>query len=140
FFNNRRLLTFYCVFLWPLMAGIASVGYVAYRRQLWNLEAKLQSQWRGLTNAERQRVQSNLHCCGYLDKNHFPAYTNKCFPRTTLPGCRGKLQRFMASGLKITYITAFAVLPGHLLVIFAGLLCSNHITNKFASDPPPKLH
>ncbi|KAK9708714.1 hypothetical protein K7432_009475 [Basidiobolus ranarum] len=60
FFNNRKLLTFYCILLWPLMAGIASVGYVTYRRQLWNLEAKLQSQWRVLNNNERQRIQIAL--------------------------------------------------------------------------------
>jgi hypothetical protein len=32
------------------------------------------------------------------------------------------------------------MIPVHLLVLFSGLLCSNHVNNKFGKGLPPKLY
>ncbi|KAJ2955424.1 hypothetical protein NQZ79_g8574 [Umbelopsis isabellina] len=139
--NNRAILTFYNFLLWPCFALIAAIGYVSYRKQKWNLEGKLSFQWHyTLSSSDRARIQANLHCCGYKSFTDFHERSNKCFPRTLLPGCKFKYQTFSRQCLTNCYIVAFALVPPHLFVLITALLCSNHINRKFGKGLPPKIY
>ncbi|KAI8098824.1 tetraspanin Tsp2 [Halteromyces radiatus] len=139
--NNRPLLAIYNLLLWVCFGMIAAIGYTAYRRNKWNIDGKLSYQWHyDLTSDGRSRIQANLHCCGYKMFSDFHENSNKCFPRTLLPGCRFKYQQFTVSFLTYTYIAAFSCIPLILFVLFSGLLCANHINRKFGKNLPPKLY
>ncbi|RCI03704.1 hypothetical protein CU098_010512 [Rhizopus stolonifer] len=139
--NNRAVLTFYNLLLWPCFGLIASIGYTAYRKNKWNLEGKLSYQWHYRLDSDgRARIQANLHCCGYKSFSDYHERSNKCFPRTLLPGCKFKYQSFTREALLITWIVAFSMVPVHLFVLFTGLLCSNHINRKFGKGLPPKIY
>ncbi|RCH98811.1 hypothetical protein CU097_012488 [Rhizopus azygosporus] len=139
--NNRAVLTFYNLLLWPCFGMIAAIGYTAYRKNKWNLEGKLSYQWHYLLDSDgRARIQANLHCCGYKSFSDYHERSNKCFPRTLLPGCKFKYQTFTKEALNITWIVAFSMIPVHLFVMFCGLLCSNHINRKFGKGLPPKIY
>ncbi|KAG1151866.1 hypothetical protein G6F37_010902 [Rhizopus arrhizus] len=139
--NNRAILTFYNLLLWPCFGIIAAIGYTAYRKNKWNLEGKLSYQWHYKLDSDgRARIQANLHCCGYKSFSDYHERSNKCFPRTLLPGCKFKYQTFTKEALTITWIVAFSMIPLHLFVLFSGLLCSNHINRKFGKGLPPKIY
>ncbi|KAH8552535.1 tetraspanin Tsp2 [Umbelopsis sp. PMI_123] len=139
--NNRAILTIYNVLLWPCFALIAAIGYVSYRKNKWNLEGKLSYQWHYLLSADdRARIQANLHCCGYKSFTDFHERSNKCFPRTLLPGCKFKYQTFTRQCLVNCYIAAFSLIPLHIFVLVTALLCSNHINRKFGKGLPPKIY
>jgi hypothetical protein len=139
--NNRAILAVYNFMMWPCFAMIASVGYVSYRKAKWNLDGKLSFQWHyGFQPADRSRIQANLHCCGYKQFDDFPERSNKCFPRTLLPGCKYKYQTWTAAGLKVAWIVAFGLLPLHLFVLVVALMCSNHVNRKFGKGLPPKIY
>ncbi|ORZ03192.1 hypothetical protein BCR43DRAFT_466609 [Syncephalastrum racemosum] len=139
--NHRPALTLYNLLLWACFGVIAAIGYSSYRKNKWNIEGKLSYQWHyGLTPGGRARIQTNLHCCGYKDFTDFHQNSNKCFPRTLLPGCRFKYQQFTKQALTACYIAAFALVPLHLMVLISALLCSNHVNRKFGKSLPPKLY
>ncbi|KAL1915499.1 uncharacterized protein VTP21DRAFT_6623 [Calcarisporiella thermophila] len=164
--NNRKILTIYNMLLWPCFALILAIGYVAYRkakvtdnmelvrgfsiflasnhhgiRAKWNLEAKLSYQWhRKFTTTDRLRMQANLHCCGYRTFDDYSERSNRCFPRTLLPGCKFKYTQFTTQVLFITWVTAFTVVVFHIFVIFSALLCSNQINRTFGKHLPPKMY
>ncbi|KAG0178604.1 hypothetical protein DFQ28_011635 [Apophysomyces sp. BC1034] len=120
---------------------IAAIGYSAYRKNKWNIEGKLSYQWHYLLSSDgRSRIQTNLHCCGYKDFSDFHEKSNKCFPRTLLPGCKFKYQTFTKDALTIIWIVAFSTIPLHLFVLFSALLCSNHVNRKFGKGLPPKIY
>ncbi|KAI8376262.1 uncharacterized protein BYT42DRAFT_498112 [Radiomyces spectabilis] len=139
--NNRAILTVYNFLLWPCFGMIAAIGYASYRKNKWNLEGKLSYQWHyDLSSDGRARIQANLHCCGYKAFSDYNERSNKCFPRTLLPGCRFKYQTFTREALTKTYIAAFSMVPVHLFVMFSALLCSNHINRRFRKRLPPKMY
>ncbi|KAI8981975.1 Tetraspanin family-domain-containing protein [Mycotypha africana] len=139
--NNRCLLSFYSLFLWPCFGLMAAIGYTAYRKNKWNIEGKLSYQWHyTLSSDGRSRIQANLHCCGYKSFTDYHERSNKCFPRTLLPGCRYKYQQLTKEMLTWTYIVAFSMVPVHVLVMISALLCSNHINRTFGKGLPPKLY
>ncbi|KAI7871529.1 tetraspanin Tsp2 [Spinellus fusiger] len=139
--NNRAVLTFYNLLLWVSFGMIAAVGYTSYRKNKWNIEGKLSYQWHYSLDADdRARIQTNLHCCGYKMFSDFHERSNKCFPRTLLPGCKFKYQTFTKEALTTCYIVAFSMVPVHLFVLFSGLMCSNHINRKFGKGLPPKIY
>lgn len=139
--NNRPVLSIYNLFLWPCFGLIAAIGYTAYRKNKWNIEGKLSYQWHyDLDSDARARIQANLHCCGYKSFTDYHERSNKCFPRTLLPGCKFKYQSFTKEALTITWIVAFSMIPVHLFVMFSALMCSNHINRKFGKGLPPKIY
>ncbi|ORX97923.1 hypothetical protein K493DRAFT_215191, partial [Basidiobolus meristosporus CBS 931.73] len=138
--NNRRILTIWALILWVIFILIAVVGYLAYKRQLWNLRAKLGHQWRSFGYQERLIIQNNLHCCGFKGPFDHAALSNKCYLRSLLPGCMGKYYRFSDRTLKLLYISAFSLLIPQLYVIFVSILCANHVNNRFNKSPPPSLN
>ncbi|KAL1915673.1 uncharacterized protein VTP21DRAFT_6432 [Calcarisporiella thermophila] len=139
--NNRKILTVYNMLLWPCFSLILAIGYVAYRNAKWNLEAKLSFQWhRVFSPSDRQRIQANLHCCGYKTFDDYSERSSRCFPRTLLPGCKFKYQTWTTQGLFITWVCAFSIVPIHIFVIFSALLCSNHVSKTFGKSLPPKMY
>ncbi|KAI8074780.1 hypothetical protein BC940DRAFT_289077 [Gongronella butleri] len=139
--NNRAILAVYNLLLWGCFAMIAAVGYYAFRRQKWNIQGKLSQQWHYfLTSAGRSTIQANMHCCGYKNFADFHENSDKCFPRTLLPGCRYKYQQFIVQLLTISYIVAFSCVPIIIFIIISGLLCANHINRKFGKNLPPKIY
>lgn len=59
--NNRAILSYYCLLLWPCFGLIAAVGYTAFRKNKWEIDRKLSFQWhRTLTPDGRSRIQANV--------------------------------------------------------------------------------
>ena len=59
--NNRTVLTCYNLLLWVTFAMVASIGYVSYRKNKWNIDGKLSYQWHyDLTSNGRTRIQANV--------------------------------------------------------------------------------
>lgn len=63
-----------------------------------------------------------------------------CYGRSILPGCKNKYLHIERHVLEIWYVIAFALVPVHILVILAALLCSNHITYRFGKGLTPKQY
>ncbi|KAK9762792.1 hypothetical protein K7432_011134 [Basidiobolus ranarum] len=138
--NDRKILAIWALILWVMLILIAIVGYLAYKRQLWNLRAKLGHQWRYFGYQERLNIQNNLHCCGFKGPFDHAALSNKCYLRSLLPGCLGKYYRFSDQALKLIYIVAFSLLIPQLYIILVSILCANHVNNIFNKNPPPAVN
>ena len=63
-----------------------------------------------------------------------------CYARSNLPGCKAKYLRLERHVLEVWYAIAFALVPVHILIILASLLCSNHITYRFGKGLTPKRY
>ena len=57
-----------------------------------------------------------------------------------LPGCKGPYLAFERMVLQRWYIVAFAIVPLHIAVMLAGILCSNHVTYRFGKGMMPKAY
>ncbi|KAK4688707.1 hypothetical protein P7C73_g1404, partial [Tremellales sp. Uapishka_1] len=96
---------------------------------------------RYLDDEDRLRIQNSLHCCGFYNPFHDATYSKKCYPRTTLPGCKSKWTIFEKQSLHDFATAAFSTGPVHLLNIVIALLASNHVNRyeiKSASLRTPK--
>jgi hypothetical protein len=70
--NNRAILTFYNLLLWPCFGIIAAIGYTAYRKNKWNLEGKLSYQWHYKLDSDgRARIQANVSPFHYESYNSY---------------------------------------------------------------------
>lgn len=67
-------------------------------------------------------------------------FSKRCYARTALPGCKGKLYRFEKDLLHGIASTTFAILPLHLLNICIGLLCANHVNRSFGKGLMPRQY
>ncbi|KAG0308298.1 hypothetical protein BGZ98_008374 [Dissophora globulifera] len=135
--ENRMYLSVYAVLLWPVFALYVSVGYVAFRRAKAHLLVHLKDEWvKSYTREQRLLVQRNLKCCGYLDSSSYAEYDLRCFPITVLPGCRHKYNLYEENLLSTCWTAAFSIVPFHLLVMIASMLCSNHIDGMLRSARP----
>lgn len=129
---SRRNLAIYTVLLWPSLLFLLLCGYQTYRHYSLNLPGKLDEAWSRLLSVEgRKTVQDALRCCGYNNAWHDATYDygvgGECWPRTTLPGCKGPLERFEEEVLKRVWQSVFAVVGLQLVNITISLLCSNHV-------------
>ncbi|GLB42211.1 putative tetraspanin tsp2 [Lyophyllum shimeji] len=139
--NNRPFLAVYTFLLWIVFIFLLMPGYMTYKRKEFNLEGKLNSQWSRDLGAEgRLRVQNSLHCCGYFSPYVEATVSQTCYARTTLPGCKLPYMQYERKVLKIWYTTVFALVPLHIFIIVAGLLCSNHVTYRFGKGMMPKAY
>ncbi|OZJ07019.1 hypothetical protein BZG36_00012 [Bifiguratus adelaidae] len=135
---QRKYLAISILLMWLCFALIASVGYLSYKQNLWNLRSKLGDQWRkSLTMSQRVAVQANLHCCGYLNPGDHAAYFQMGFAKSLLPGCQHKLWKFEHWFLATTYISAFSLVPVHIAVIVLTVLNAGHITHDFGMRSTP---
>ena len=141
FLNSRPILATYALLLWPALVSILAVGYTSYRRASLSLDLKLNFSWsQYYTPFGRLLIQNSLGCCGYYTPLHEATLSNRCYPRTPLPGCKGPLFRFEQENLGMVWSAAFSIVPLHLINILVSLLCSNHVTQTFGKGLTPKQY
>lgn len=139
--NSRPFLAVYTFLLWLVFAALVIPGYLSYKRRAFNLEGKINSQWsRQLGSAGRLRVQNELQCCGYYNPYVEATVSASCYSRSALPGCKQDFLDFERIVLKSWYTSVFGLVPAHVFVIMAGLLCSNHVTYRFGKGMTPKAY
>ncbi|KAI1317060.1 hypothetical protein EDD11_009043 [Mortierella claussenii] len=137
FKEDRILLSWYNLMLWPAFALFLSVGYIAFRRAKNHLRAHLKDEWiHSYTREQRLLVQRNLKCCGYQDPTWYGEYDLRCFPMINLPGCQHKYNLYEDKLLSICWTASFVLVPFQLFVMIAALLCSNHVDGMFRSGRP----
>lgn len=139
--NNRSFLAIYSLFLWITFLFLVAPGYLTYKRHTFNLEGKINSQWsRHLGPEGRLRVQNVLRCCGYFSPFIEATVSQTCYSRSILPGCKLHYLQFERMVLRRWYTAVFSIVPVHLLIMIAGLLCSNHVTYRFGKGMMPKAY
>ncbi|KAI0930990.1 hypothetical protein AcV7_005022 [Taiwanofungus camphoratus] len=139
--NSRPILAVYGILLWPALISILAIGYTAYKRYAFALDRKLNFAWsQWYTDLGRLVIQDSLRCCGYYDALHEATPSARCYPRTPLPGCKGKLYRFEHENLATVWSAAFALVPVHLVNILVSLLCANHVTCTFGKGITPRKY
>lgn len=117
------------------------VGYSSYKRANLRLDRKLNMAWsRYFNDLDRLRLQSNLHCCGFYTPLHQATFSRNCYPRTILPGCKGKLYRYEGLALRRLYITTFTTVFVVLGCIVTSLLASNHVNETFGKGLTPRKY
>lgn len=139
--NNRAFLAVYVLLLWICLAFMVAPGYIAYKKKTFNLEGKINLQWsRSLGTVGRLRIQDALKCCGYFSPQIEATVSALCYPRSNEDGCKNRYMKLERTVLRTWYTISFSLVPGHILVILAGLLCSNHITYRFGKGLTPKRY
>ncbi|KAG2033017.1 hypothetical protein BDR03DRAFT_1014768 [Suillus americanus] len=139
--NNRSFLAVYTFALWLCFALLVTPGYTTYKQRTFNLEGKLNAQWSRDLGAEgRLRIQNRLHCCGYYSPFVEATVSQSCYARSVLPGCKEAYVNFEKRVLEIWYTIAFSLVPLQLVIMLAGLLCSNHVTYRFGKGMMPKAY
>ncbi len=86
------------------------------------------------TLSVRTVLQGVLGCCGWSGPLHGAAASGTCYTRSPLPGCHGPLVRYILSSVAGT---VFSLVLLHLVNIFVGLLCANHVTHHFGKGITP---
>ncbi|KAJ7599975.1 tetraspanin Tsp2 family [Mycena floridula] len=139
--DSRPILATYALLLWPALLSMLAVGYSSYRRSTFSLDHKLNFSWsKYYTDFGRLLIQNSLRCCGYYSPLHSATFSNRCYPRTPLPGCKGVLYRFEQANLGVIWSATFSVVPLHFINIAVSLLCSNHVTKTFGKGLTPKQY
>ncbi|WWC59477.1 uncharacterized protein I303_102033 [Kwoniella dejecticola CBS 10117] len=139
--NNRAFLAVYTLLLWICLALMVTPGYMTYKQKTFNLEGKINSQWsRALGSQGRLRIQDALRCCGYFSPFVEATVSPLCYSRSNLPGCKAKYLHLERHVLGIWVACSFGLVPAHILIIVASLLCSNHITYRFGKGLTPKRY
>ncbi|KAG5644548.1 hypothetical protein DXG03_008203 [Asterophora parasitica] len=139
--NSRPIVALYAVLMWPALVSILAIGYGSYKRVTFSLDHKLNISWsQYYTPLDRLLVQDSLHCCGFYNPFHESTPSNRCYPRSPLPGCKGKLYRFECDHLATMWSAAFSVALLHIVNIFVALLCANHLTTTFGRGITPKQY
>ncbi|ODN79691.1 hypothetical protein L202_03620 [Cryptococcus amylolentus CBS 6039] len=141
FLNNRAFLAVFTLLLWVDLGFLVSPGYLTYKQRTFNLEGKINSQWsRDLGNSGRLRIQDALKCCGYFSPFVEATVSPLCYSRSNFPGCKSRYLHLERHVLGIWYTVSFALVPAHILIILAGLLCSNHVTYRFGKGLTPETY
>jgi len=139
--NNRSFLAIWTFFLWITFAFLVVPGYITYKKREFNLEGKVNAQWSQRLGAEgRLRIQDQLSCCGYFSPYVEATVSQTCYSRSVLPGCKKPYIDWQHIILGRWFTVAFALVPLHLGIILAGLLCSNHVTYRFGKGMMPKAY
>ncbi|KAF8632289.1 hypothetical protein AX17_004883 [Amanita inopinata Kibby_2008] len=139
--NNRSFLAVYTFSLWSVFALLVLPGYLTYRRRTFNLEGKVNAQWsRALGGAGRLVIQNDLNCCGYFSPYMEATVSQTCYSRSVLPGCKKPYLDYERWVLQRWFTCAFLLVPAHIVVMVAGLLCSNHVTYRFGKGMMPKAY
>ena len=136
--NSRPILAVYVLLLFPSFLSFVSVGYLTYKKANFSLDAKVSEAWHNwYFSSARTVLQGALGCCGWSGPLHGAAASGTCYPRSPLPGCHGPLVRFERDVLSSVAGTVFSLVPLHLVNIFVGLLCANHVTHRFGKGITP---
>jgi hypothetical protein len=139
--NNRSFLAWYTFLAWITFAFLVAPGYLTYKRRTFNLEGKINAQWSRLLDAnDRLRVQNQLKCCGFFSPFVEATISQTCYARSVLPGCKGPYLAFQRRLLSLWFKVIFLLVPVQILIMAAGLLCSNHITYRFGKGMMPEAY
>ncbi|KAF9535302.1 hypothetical protein CPB83DRAFT_841540 [Crepidotus variabilis] len=139
--NNRGFLAWYTLLSWATFAFLVIPGYMTYKRRTFDLEGKVNFQWSQQLGAEgRLRNQNQLECCGYFSPFVEATISQTCYARSILPGCKLPYMQFERKVLQRWYTAIFILVPVHIVVMLAGLLCSNHITYRFGKGMMPEAY
>ncbi|EAU85773.1 tetraspanin Tsp2 [Coprinopsis cinerea okayama7 len=139
--NNRVFLAIYSFLLWITFIFLVIPGYLTYKRRTFNLEGKINAQWsRDLGPVGRITIQNSLSCCGYFSPYVEATVSQTCYSRSVLPGCKKAYIDFERDVLQKWYTVVFAIVPVHLVIMTAALLCSNHVTYRFGKGMMPKRY
>jgi hypothetical protein len=138
--NSRPILAVYVLLLFPAFLSFVSVGYVTYKKATFSLDAKVSEAWNlWFSPGARTVLQGALGCCGWSPL-HGAVASGTCYARSPLPGCHGPLLRFERDALSAVAGAVFSLVPLHLVNIFVGLLCANHVTHRFGKGITPALY
>ena len=141
FLDSRPILATYTILLWVALLSIVTVGYASYKRVTFSLDHKLDLAWsRFYTPFDRLVIQNSLQCCGYHSPLHDASPSKLCYPRSSLPGCKGNLYRFEWNNLGTTWSTAFSLALLNLLNLLIALICANHLTRTFGQGMTPRQY
>ncbi|KIR26471.1 tetraspanin Tsp2 [Cryptococcus deuterogattii LA55] len=141
FLNNRTFLAVFTLLLWVDFGLLVAPGYITYKRKTFNLEGKINSQWsRDLGTEGRLRIQDALRCCGYYSPFVEATVSPLCYSRSNFPGCKSQYLHLERRVLGIWFTVSFAIVPAHILIILAALLCSNHVTYRFGKGLMPERY
>lgn len=160
FLNNRTFLAVFTLLLWIDFGLLIAPGYITYKQKTFNLEGKINSQWsRDLGTEGRLRIQDvvcqfsffsqdhstdadifQLRCCGYYSPFVEATVSPLCYSRSNFPGCKSQYLHLERRVLGIWFTVSFAIVPAHLLIILAALLCSNHVTYRFGKGLMPERY
>jgi hypothetical protein len=136
--NSRPILAVYVLLLFPSFLSFVSVGYLTYKKANFSLDAKVSEAWhRWYSPGARTILQGALGCCGWTSPLHGAVASGVCYTRSPLAGCHGPLVRFEREFLSSAAGTVFSLVPLHLANIFVGLLCANHVTDRFGKGITP---
>ncbi|KAM0746872.1 hypothetical protein T439DRAFT_293720 [Meredithblackwellia eburnea MCA 4105] len=139
--DSRPLLAAYAILLWPCGFMILAMGYSSYRMFALRLDLKLNQAWSQFyDDGHRLRIQGSLDCCGWFSPYHEATFSKQCYPRTTLPGCKGPLYKFEKAFLRKCYEAAFGIAPVHVGIIFIAMICANHINRTFGKGLMPRTY
>ena len=139
--NNRIFLAWYTFLTWITFAFLVIPGYLTYKNRTFNLEGKINAQWsRSFDTEDRLRIQNQLDCCGYFNPFVEATVSQTCYSRSILPGCKGPFLAFQRRVLLLWYTVVFSLVPAQILVMVAGLLCSNNITYRFGKGMMPEAY
>jgi len=139
--NNRTFLAIYTLLLWVCLGLLVAPGYMTYKQKTFNLEGKINLQWsRRLGTEGRLRIQNALRCCGYFSPYVEATQSPLCFARSNLAGCKNQYLKLERSVLTKWFAISFALVPAHIGIMIAALLCSNHITYRFGKGLTPKRY
>lgn len=139
--NNRSFLAWYTFLTWITFAFLLIPGYMTYKRRTFNLEGKINAQWsRQLDTSDRLRIQDQLECCGYFSPFVEATISQTCYSRSMLQGCKGPYMTFERQLLRLWFRVVFYLVPVQILVMVAGLMCSNHITYRFGKGMMPAAY
>jgi len=139
--NSRPILAVYTLLLWPAFISILAIGYISYKRSTFSLDHKLNLAWsQYFTPLGRLLIQNSLSCCGYYNAMHDATPSKRCYPRTPLPGCKGRLYTFERANLATIWSAVFSLVPLHVINMITALLCANHMTNTFGKGITPKSY
>jgi hypothetical protein len=136
--NSRPILAVYVLLLFPAFLSFVSVGYVTYKKANFSLDSKISEAWhRWYSPGARTVLQGALGCCGWSGPIHGAAASGTCYARSPLPGCHGPLVHFERDALSSAAGAVFSLVPLHLINMFVGLLCANHVTHRFGKGLTP---
>ncbi|KAJ7732276.1 hypothetical protein B0H16DRAFT_1696432 [Mycena metata] len=90
--------------------------------------------------AGRLTIQSVLGCCGYFSPFVEATVSATCYSRSILPGCEQQSLEFPEKALTRWSIVSFGMVPVHIAIMAAGLLCSNHVTYRFGKGMTLKAY
>jgi len=139
--NNRNFLAWYTFLSWITFAFLVTPGYITYKRRIFNLEGKVNAQWsQRLGVSGRLMIQNQLQCCGYFSPFVEATVSQTCYARSILPGCKAHYLQFERRILLKWYQSIFILVPVHIGVMVAGLLCSNHISYRFGKGMMPEAY